>query len=111
MDGDGGGDADAHTDGHGGGDILEWKCQRHRREGLGSQSGHVDAVHNVVQGLNQHGDDHRHGHGHQKAEYRAGFHKLIGLVLICLIHLNFSSILSARMTAGEQKSHRHLFEF
>ena len=44
-------------------EVLRRKGQRHRRERLFADAAHEHAVHNVVQRLDEHGNDHRQRHG------------------------------------------------
>ena len=59
---------DAHTGaaGHGDHQGLEGEGQGDGRQGVLADLGHEDAVHDVVQSLDQHGDHHRDGHAHQE---------------------------------------------
>ena len=58
----------AHTDAHGKTDlhILHRKGQAQGGHRAFGHLGNIDAVHDVVKGLHQHGNDHRQGHVDQK---------------------------------------------
>ena len=68
-------DADAKADGNGVEQVLHREDQREGRHGGFVDAGHKQAVHNVVQRVDQHGNDIGQRHRHQKREDRALFHK------------------------------------
>ena len=65
------------VDAHGGagaeGDhqVLQGEGQGHGVQGILAELGHEDAVHHVVEGLDQHGDHHGDGHAGQQLAARA----------------------------------------
>ena len=68
-------DADAKTNGDGIDEVLDRVDQRKGRHGVLANAGDEQAVHNVVQRVDQHRDDVGQGHGEQQREHRPGFHK------------------------------------
>ena len=66
MDGNRGGNAHTHAYSYRQHDILQRKSQRNGGESLGSQARNIDAIHNIVEGLDQHRKHHGYGHAHQK---------------------------------------------
>ena len=50
--------------------VLQGESQRDGGQGVFTQPGHEDAVHDVVQRLHQHGDHHGHRHAGQQSSHR-----------------------------------------
>ncbi len=65
---------DAHAEAGADGDHqrLHGECQRNGGQGVFTDLRHVDAVHNVVKRLNDHGDDHGQGHVEQQLSHGHG---------------------------------------
>ena len=57
-------DSHAETDGNGVDEILDRIDQRQSRHGVFTDSGDKVAVHDIVKGIDQHGDYHGKRHGH-----------------------------------------------
>ena len=66
--------AHAHAGGEADEQILHGECQGEGRHGALGNSGHVNAVHHVIQGLHQHGDDQGQCHGQKQPAKRHGPH-------------------------------------
>ena len=79
MYGDGGADAHANANRHGGGCVLERESKRNSSECLGSKTRYIDTVDDVVERLDKHGQHHGNRHGNQQGKYRACPHKIIFL--------------------------------
>ena len=73
------GGADPHPDAYGNRDdgVLERVSERDRSQRICPQPGYIDAVHDIVKRLDQHGEHHRNRHGDQKRKYRFCLHKSI----------------------------------
>ena len=76
--GDQGVDAHAGAAGHGDHQGLEGKGQGDGGQGVLADLGHKDAVHDVVQGLDQHGDHHGDGHAEKQFAHRHDAHLVLG---------------------------------
>ncbi len=70
-------DAHAKADGNGVDKILHRVDQRQRRHGILTDLGHEQAVHDVVQRVDQHRDDHGQRHADQQGKDRFFLHKRI----------------------------------
>ena len=79
SDGDDRVDAHAEADGHGIDEVLNRVHQREGSHGLLADFGYKEAVHDVVQGVDQHGQHHGQGHRGQEGEDGPLLHK-------CLAH-------------------------
>ena len=78
--GDQGVEAHAGADGHGDHQGLEGKGQGDGGQGVLADLGHEDAVHDVVQGLDQHGDHHGDGHAEEQLAHGHNAHLVFGSV-------------------------------
>ena len=67
--------AQAHRDGDH--QVLDREGQPHGGEGVLADMGDEDAVYDVVQGLDQHGQHHRQGHGDQQTGNGHGAHLVL----------------------------------
>ena len=67
-------DAHAGAHPHGYHQILDGKGHGNRRQGVLADLGHKDTVHNVVQGLNEHGEHNGQGHGNEQPFHRHDAH-------------------------------------
>ena len=85
---------DTHAEAHcyGGQQILRRIDQRQRRHGILAQFRYEITVHNVVEGIECHGQHHRKCHRHYQREYFLFFHvSLIHFVLLSqFIPIDFS---------------------
>ena len=75
VQGDHGVDADTKADGDGVGKVLDGVYQREGGHGVLADLRHKQAVHDVVQGVDQHGDHVGQRHGQQQRQHGAFFHK------------------------------------
>ena len=57
--------------------VLKRKCEGHGIQGILTELGHENAVHNVVQRLHQHGDHHGNGHACQQPADRQNAHLVL----------------------------------
>ena len=70
-------DANAEAHPHGGDEVLHRVDQGQGGHGVLADLGHEEAVHDVVQGVDQHGQHHGQGHGQHQGEDGAFLHKTL----------------------------------
>ena len=99
-------DSDAKADGHRVDQILNRIDQGQGCHGVLTDFGHKIAVHDIVEGAHQHGENHGKRHGQHQAEYGFFFHK-------CIVHSkylfcaggSFPKILHVSLPTRKKKPH------
>ena len=75
LKGDHGIDSYAESNPQGIRQILDRVHQRKSRHGIFADPGHKKAVYDIIQGIHQHRNHHRQGHGDNQRDHRLFFHK------------------------------------
>lgn len=77
VDGNGRSNPNTYSDGDGDDGVLERIGKRNGSQGICPQPRYIDAVHNIIERLDEHGEHHRYRHGDQKGEYGFCLHETV----------------------------------